>query len=102
MINILGTDYEYKDDCDEKDYPLLEDREAYTDSYKKQIIITNRHNNNKTIKDKIKRHEIVHAFLYESGLDCNTDWATNEEMVDWFAIQFPKLQKIYKELDIEE
>lgn len=43
------------------------------------------------------RHEIVHAFLYESGLGSNSaraqEWATNEEMVDWIALQG---QKIYK------
>lgn len=43
------------------------------------------------------RHEIIHAFLNESGLGVNTfaseqiPWSQNEEMVDWFAIQFPKL-----------
>jgi len=58
----------------------------------------------KRYQNKIARHEIVHAFLYESGLDCNSlkqyNWAENEEMVDWFAIQGPKIFKIYKELDI--
>ena len=42
---------------------------------------------------KILRHEIIHAFLYESGLDINShdidQWARDEEMVDWMAIQFP-------------
>ncbi len=46
-------------------------------------------------KRKVMRHEITHAFLYESGLSVNTlddgPWATNEEMVDWMAIQGPKL-----------
>ena len=49
------------------------------------------------------RHEIIHAFLMESGLDTQTDscraWATNEEMVDWIAGQFPKIQMVLKELD---
>lgn len=47
------------------------------------------------------RHELTHAFLYESGLagcsggtDC---WARNEEMVDWFACQSPKLFKAFEE-----
>lgn len=35
------------------------------------------------------RHEIVHAFLKESGLCDSANscecWAINEEMVDWFA-----------------
>lgn len=47
------------------------------------------------------RHEITHAFLYESGVQgCSSPcdaWATNEEMVDWFAIQAPKIFKVFKE-----
>ena len=37
------------------------------------------------------RHEIVHAFLFESGLAENSEWAYNEEMVDWIAKQGPKI-----------
>jgi hypothetical protein len=52
------------------------------------------------------RHEIIHAFLNESGLGWNSSpveraWAKNEEMVDWIAIQFPKILKVYKELGCE-
>lgn len=52
------------------------------------------------------RHEITHAFLMESGLYGSSlilnenAWATNEEMVDWFAIQSPKIYKVFQELDI--
>lgn len=46
------------------------------------------------------RHELIHAFLNESGLQCSSNsteaWAKNEEMVDWFAVQMPKLLKAYK------
>ena len=50
------------------------------------------------------RHEIIHAFLNESGLGWNTfaqekAWAKNEEMVDWIAIQFPKILKAFKDAD---
>jgi hypothetical protein len=52
------------------------------------------------------RHEIVHAFLNESGLGWNAlpnerAWAKNEEMVDWIAIQFPKIAKVFRELGCE-
>lgn len=48
------------------------------------------------------RHEIVHAFLFESGLNDNSSvyksgWATNEEMVDWFALQGPKIYKAWQD-----
>lgn len=51
------------------------------------------------------RHEIIHAFIHESGLDqCSFGytgpWARNEEMVDWFAIQSPKIFKVFAELDL--
>lgn len=52
------------------------------------------------------RHEIIHAFLNESGLkdaasscDC---WSKNEEMVDWFAIMSPRIYKAYQECDCLE
>ena len=39
------------------------------------------------------RRETIHAFLWESGLGCDTvnNWARNEEMVDYFALQMPKM-----------
>lgn len=47
------------------------------------------------------RHEIVHAYLDESGLkwctlDTGDSWASNEEMVDWFAIQGPKIMETWR------
>lgn len=48
------------------------------------------------------RHEIVHAFLNESGIRDNAThidfaWSKNEEMVDWFAIQGERIYKAWKE-----
>ena len=45
---------------------------------------------------KVARHEIIHAFIEESGLSectfiCKEGWAKNEEMVDWIAAQSPKI-----------
>ena len=43
---------------------------------------------------------MIHAFMFESGLDCNSNnvegWARNEEMVDWMAIQMPKIMDVYE------
>lgn len=49
------------------------------------------------------RHEIIHAYFMESGLwgsslQYDEGWATNEEMTDWIAIQFPKLHKTFVEV----
>lgn len=59
------------------------------------------------LEREVLRHEIFHAFLNQSGLRWNTEnsvngWATNEEMVDWLAIQSPKIFKVFKELKIEK
>ena len=46
----------------------------------------------------------VTEFLIEDiagriGLAENSEWAQNEEMVDFFAIQFPKLMEAFKNAD---
>ncbi|MGL5549337.1 MAG: hypothetical protein ACRC17_05685 [Culicoidibacterales bacterium] len=48
------------------------------------------------LKKETVRHEVIHAFLSESGLrDSSTNaWAVNEEMVDWFAIQWHKIHEV--------
>lgn len=48
------------------------------------------------------RHEIIHAFFNECGLkdDANTydgPWCKNEELIDWIAIQGPKIVMAWKE-----
>ena len=48
------------------------------------------------------RHEIVHAFFNESGLmdsafEVEQPWPKNEEMVDWIAIQGPKIYAAWQE-----
>jgi hypothetical protein len=109
-INILGTEYSLQY-LSSKEDKKLEDLDGYTDFYLKRIVVEKNFENRLTDETKIKnyqnkilRHEIIHAFLFESGLDCNSlkvyNWAENEEMVDWFAIQSPKIFMLYKELDI--
>lgn len=110
-INVLGTNYKifFKNEQQEE---RLEVNWGFCDFHTKEIYV--RDDIDKESKDscknlidfknKVLRHEILHAFLYESGLRENSDkapsWAENEEMVDWFAIQIPKIVKIYKELNI--
>lgn len=110
--NVLGTEYTIKF-SDEKEYPGLIDNDGYTDTSVKLIVVDNFKSteNDPTRKvdvlayqKQVLRHEIIHAFLAESGLDGNgravDHWEFNEEMVDWFAIQSPKIYKVFAELDI--
>lgn len=48
------------------------------------------------------RHELVHAFLNECGLDSQAKehygpWSKCEEMVDWWAIVGPRVAKAWKD-----
>ena len=42
------------------------------------------------------RHEIIHAFFEESGLD---NYSEDEELVQWLAIQFPKLLNTFENVN---
>ena len=51
------------------------------------------------------RHEIIHAFHFESGLAFNYEHKSigiDETEVDWFAIQYPKMKKVFAELECED
>lgn len=110
-INILGTNYKIHFKNEEEE-PRLKRNWGFTDLYTKEICIATdceketeeTCKNLVEFKHKVMRHEILHAFLYESGMrECSNSteaWVQNEEMVDWFAIQIPKIVKIYKELNI--
>lgn len=44
----------------------------------------------------ILKHEVIHSFLSEAGLDknglvCDCSWPVNEEMVEFFAVQWEKI-----------
>jgi len=93
-INVLGTPYEIYELTASED-EQLKHNDAYTNRRLKIIVIDK--NNSKLSKQQLLAHEIIHAFLFESGLDSQSDWATNEEMVDWFALQLPKINKAIKE-----
>ena len=107
-INVLGTDYEIFVRQDDED-PKLSECLGYCEQYSKKIVLSDMKTvendilcveNIDELKKKICRHEIIHAFLGESGLRSSSDWAENEEMVDWFAIQIPKINKAFEELGI--
>ena len=109
-VNILGTEYTvYIEPTDGN--KKLSECNGYTDYTTKEIHLKDFKaesldlmslDNLPIYRDKVIRHEIIHAFLLESGLDSNSSysdtWATNEEMVDFFAMQFPKIHKVYIEL----
>ena len=106
-VNILGTDYEVITQTEEEN-PKLKEAYGLCEMYSKKIVLSDikedvmNVDNIEAFTRKVVRHEIVHAFFAESGLRSNSDYAQNEELVDWIAIQFPKIAKAFKELEVEE
>lgn len=109
QINVLGTFYKIEYRNSNNDISL-KDVDGYCD-YTSRLIVIKANNNNELgdferSQKKALRHEIIHAFLAESGLQSNfqhcNEFGHDETMIDWFAIQFPKILKIYKELKITE
>ena len=103
IVNILGTKYSVSF-VSEKKEPRLKDCDGFCDETTKEIVVENYKRGEPGSKGKLElqeqkniRHEIVHAFLFESGLAEISDWAQNEEMVDWIAKQGPKLMKTWQE-----
>lgn len=104
QVNILGTEYLVKHTVSSED-KKLESLDGYIDNTSKKIVVNmlekewDSVDNLKEYESQVLRHEIIHAFLDESGLRSNSEWARNEEMVDFFAIQFYKIAKAFKEVD---
>ena len=113
-VDVLGTKYTIKRvDAGKDEYMEKMSFGGYCDCEEKKIVILNartcpgwENSPEAIIKDRENetlRHELIHAFLNESGLRHNSHiydmaWAKNEEMVDWFAIQMPKIMNAFKEV----
>lgn len=101
-VSVLGVSYTIREGTS-VDFPALQNCDGFCDTSTKEIVVsdlTESAASPDAMKDleryqrKVIRHELVHAFLYESGLSSDS-WADNEEIVDWLAIQFPKLQAVF-------
>lgn len=105
-VNILGTEYTILEQS-ESENPMLKDCDGYCDKTTKTICVSTEADNcdlgDFTVyQKKVKRHEIIHAFLFESGLHENwkhDEHGHDETYVDWIAVQFPKLLEAFKAAD---
>ena len=101
-VNILGTEYTIESHSKAED-TYLENCDGYCDKTSKQIVIGTDNtdlSNFDVYYKKVMRHEIIHAFMYESGLHENwkhEQWGQDETTVDWFAVQFPKMVEVFKQ-----
>lgn len=106
-VNILGTEYKIeikKQDemrkLSESDVASMMFYNGLCDSINKIIYLDDNLMKSDKAFNKTLRHEIMHAFFYECGLDNQCDFAVNESNVDFMALQFPKINKIFKALNI--
>jgi hypothetical protein len=114
-VNILGTEYTITK-YNYEDLGIFKKRgiDGYCDNTLKEIayvdMTTYPYYEDETekccrlVEKEIIRHELTHAFLAESGLKNSSGqptgaWSANEEMVDWIALQFPKILKVFQEVD---
>lgn len=97
-VNILGTTYPIFQDNYRND-KFLEKNNGYIDCGKRYIML-DEEVGRVELKKHILIHEMVHAYLLESGLDDQTAnfWAKNEEMIDWIALQLFKMSKTAYEI----
>lgn len=105
-INVLGTEYTVVETDKSKD-KRLDDCDGFCDKTSKEIVVTTETEDSELknwewYRRKILRHEIIHAFFFESGLQENFEnkpFGIMETLVDWFAVQYPKMEKVFKEVD---
>lgn len=126
VINVLGTDYTIKfitvkDEYESNAAKILIESGfcAFCSHYDKTIILSNFRDEKfnsafkyqsldvivETYKETL-RHELWHAVFYCSGLNNNShgtgnnSFANDEEMIDFLAIQSPKMFEIFNKANI--
>lgn len=104
-ILVLGTEYTVKVVKESED-PILKEFNGYCD-YSSKLIIVKDYGDTKDLlapdnpvvpANSTLRHEIIHAFFYESGLE---EYFRDERVTEWLAIQFPKMAKLFSEIEID-
>lgn len=105
-IDVLGTEYTVQIVPKSED-KYLQQCDGYCDKTSKKIVVKAwdeacELEDFDVYKKTCMRHEIIHAFLFESGLHQNfhhDEWGHEETMVDWIATQFPKMVRAFKAAD---
>lgn len=115
-VSILGTMYSVHTGVSYQKDAALKGLFGYCSHIKRKIVVgdlltcdgwSNEREEDLKAQERLTlRHEIIHAFLNESGLTSSSNgvdcWAKNEEMVDWIAIQYPKIKKVFQQLGCDE
>lgn len=108
VVSVLGTDYRIFLDVPEAEDPILKECAGYCDKTSHRIVVCKKEadadlDDDAQYRKQILRHELIHAFLFESGLGGDAAWYIEgqehpEQTVDWIARQFPKMLKAFQQV----
>ena len=113
IASILGTEYKVQI-CSPEEEKLLTQCDGFCDKTTHRCVVATKSDdcdleNFAAYQRKVMRHEILHAFMFESGLDGNIHrggtspvGGHDEQMIDWFACQYPKIRRVYEALGVAE
>ena len=100
-ITILGTEYAVERRTELED-PAMVGASGYTDRSSKRIVLGEFQRTQALDCDDVTaeeaetiRHEIIHAFFFESGLE---GYGNDETLVQWIAMQLPKINRVLGEI----
>lgn len=102
-INVLGTEYEVTKDVKREDDEQLENADGYIDHHDKKIVLAEIEDtlgmtgDIEDYKQHVFRHELIHAYFFESGL---TNYSSDEFITEYLAVQIPKMSKLFEDLNI--
>lgn len=101
-VDILGAKWAVvSEPFENKDYDGLTDFSTRTIKIRSDNV--GEFDNFRELYKRTVRHEVLHAFLEESGLDSNfnhPEYGHDETFIDWVAIQFPKIVVAYSKLGV--
>jgi hypothetical protein len=107
-VNVLGAEYTIEIVPPDQDEIMKKgDCDGYTDKTSRKIVVSTMPESDlddvRQYQKQVIRHELIHAFMNESGLQGNYEhynkYGQEETMVDWIAIQFPKLLRAFEAAD---
>ena len=108
VVSVLGTDYRIFLDVPESADDTLKTCSGYCDKTAHLIAVGEKSQDANLIDwqayaRQVLRHELIHAFLFESGLGGESVWYVSgqeqpEQTVDWIARQFPKMLKAFQQV----
>ena len=104
-VNILGTEYSIQLKSSVDDISLKNSGGCVDFSTKKIVVGVYEPDceleNFPAYQRKVMRHEIIHAYFNESGMNtdvANPPFGVPETYVDWFALQAPKIFKTFSDV----